>query len=164
MPTGWFIDANLLVLLIVGTTGRHLIAKHKRPRSFLESDYDRLIQRIARTVSPDAATEPATVGAVRVTPNTLTEASNLLAQHQEPERSQFFETLRILIENSTEIVVASVEASRTSAFPRLGLTDAALLEVVSPETPLLTVDLDLYHAVAKRDHRAAVNFRHLQPL
>lgn len=105
MPTGWFIDANLLVLLIVGTTGRHLIAKHKRLKSFLESDYDRLIHRIARTTSPDAATAPAEVGAVRVTPNTLTEASNLLAQHQEPERSQFFKTLRILIENSEETVV-----------------------------------------------------------
>lgn len=164
MPTGWFIDANLLVLLIVGTTGRHLIARHKRLKSSLESDYERLVQRLARTTSPGSATVAKTVGAVRVTPNTLTEASNLLAQHQEPERSQFFKTLRLLIENSTEVVVASVDASRTSAFPRLGLTDAALLDVVSPETPLLTVDLDLYHAAAKRDHRAAVNYRHLQPL
>ncbi len=164
MPTGWFIDANLLVLLIVGATGRHLIAKHKRLKSFQEDDYDGLVQQIAGTMSPGSATEPNTAGAVRVTPNTLTEASNLLAQHQEPERSQFFKTLRLLIENSTEIVVASADASRTTAFPRLGLTDAVLLEVVSPETPLLTVDLDLYHAVARRDHRAAVNFRHLRPL
>ena len=164
MPTGWFIDANLLVLLVVGTTGRHLIAKHKRLRSFLQDDYERLIQQIADTTSPDAVADPPAAGAVRVTPNTLTEASNLLAQHQEPERSLFFRTLRFLIENSTEVVVASADASRTSAFPRLGLTDAALLEVVSPETPLLTVDLDLYCEVAQRDHRAAVNFRHLQPL
>ena len=164
MPTGWFIDANLLVLLIVGATGRHLIPKHKRLRAFLEDDYDRLLQELARTKPPAATAEPTTVGAVRVTPNTLTEASNLLAQHDEPERSQFFRTLRILIENSTETVVASADASRSSAFPRLGLTDAALMEVVSPETPLLTVDLPLYLAVAERDHRAAVNFRHLQPL
>ena len=163
MPVGWFVDANLLVLLVVGATGRHLIAKHKRLKGFLESDYERLIQQLADSAEPDASTEPATVGAVRVTPNTLTEASNLLAQHEEPERSRLFETLRFLIENSKEVVVASVEAARTSVFVRLGLTDAALLEVVSPETPLLTVDLDLYHAVAKRDHRAAVNFRHLQP-
>ena len=54
--------------------------------------------------------------------------------------SQFFKMLRFLIENSTEVVVASADASRTSAFTRLGLTDAALLEVVSPETPLLTVE------------------------
>lgn len=164
MPTGWFIDANLLVLLIVGATGRHLIGKHKRLKSFMEGDYERLIQQIASATSPGSATKPTRVGAVRVTPNTLTEASNLLAQHQEPERSQFFKTLRLLIENSTEVVVASADASRATAFPRLGLTDAVLLEVVSPETPLLTVDLDLYHAAASRDHRAAVNFRHLQPL
>jgi len=163
VPTGWFIDANLLVLLVVGMTDRCLIAKHKRLKSFLEDDYERLVRQIARTAPPEASTEPA-AGAVRVTPNTLTEASNLLAQHQAPERSQFFETLRFLIENSTEVVVASADASRTSVFPRLGLTDAAFLEVASPRTPLLTVDLDLYHAAAKRDHRAAVNFRHLQPL
>ena len=54
VPTGWFVDANLLVLLIVGTTGRHLIAKHKRLKSFLVGDYERLIQRIARTTSSDA--------------------------------------------------------------------------------------------------------------
>lgn len=161
MPSGWFIDANLLVLLVVGATGRHLIARHKRLRSFLEEDYERLIDRIARTTSADRATEPTRVGAIRVTPNTLTEASNLLAQHQEPDRTRFFKTLGYLIENSKEVVVASADASRTPAFARLGLTDAALMEVVSPETPLLTVDLDLYHAVAKRDHRAAVNFRHL---
>jgi len=156
MPSGWFIDAHLLVLLIVGATSRHLIAKHKRLKSFRDSDYERLVQLIARNVSPGSGTEPTTVGVVRVTPNTLTEASNLLAQHQEPERTRFFRTLRLLIEDSTEVVVASADASSTSAFPRLGLTDAALLKVVSPETPLLTVDLDLYHA--------AVNFRHLQPL
>ena len=166
MPTGWFVDANLLVLLVVGTTGRHLIPKHKRLRAFLEGDYDRLIQQIAGAASPDANddAEPAAAGPVHVIPNTLTEASNLLAQHPEPERSRFFNTLRFLIENSKEVVVASAEASRAPVFARLGLTDAALMEVVSPETPLLTVDLDLYLAVAKRDHRAAVNFRHLQPL
>ena len=54
--------------------------------------------------------------------------------------------------------------AKASAFTRLGLTDAALLEVVSPETPLPTVDLDLYLEDATRDHRAAVNVRHLQPL
>ena len=38
---------------------------------------------------------------------------------------------------------ASSVASRHGEFPRLGLTDAALLEVVSADAPLLTVDLDL---------------------
>ncbi len=42
-PTGFFIDANLLLLLIVGSVGRDLIAKHRRLRRFTAEDFDRLI-------------------------------------------------------------------------------------------------------------------------
>ena len=112
-----FVDANLLVLLVVGETDRKLIAKHRRLREFDQDDYERLIRLVNH------------VDQILVTPNTLTEASNLLAQHGEPERSRFFEVLRILIEEHEEIVVASRDASRNAEFERLGLTDAALLEV-----------------------------------
>ncbi len=146
MPSALFIDANLIVLLVVGLAGRELIAKHRRTRMFTVEDFDRLI----RAVSP--------VAELRVTPNTLTEASNLLGQHGEPQRSRLLLTLRTLIERSPEIVVASVDAARRDAFPRLGLTDAALLEVVSADAPLLTVDLDLYIAALASGEVAAINF------
>ena len=149
MPaTRFLIDANLLVLFVVGRTGRQLIAKHRRLREFSVDDYNRLV-KIIRMVDQ-----------VVVTPNTLTETSNLLAQHHEPERSRFFDVLRYLIENSEEITVASVDASRSRVFRRLGLTDAAVLEVISADTPLLTVDLDLYVAALSKDSNAAVNFWH----
>ena len=57
-----------------------------------------------------------------------------------------------------------MDASRNASFKRLGLTDAVLLEVVSAETPLLTVDLDLYVAALAKAPNAAFNFRHLQGL
>lgn len=38
---------------------------------------------------------------------------------------------------------------------------SVLLEIVSAETPLLTVDLDLFVAASAKDPDAAVNFRHL---
>ena len=162
MPTGWFVDANLLVLFVVGITDKQLIGKHRRLKRFSAEDYERLIELIASvTVSGRPA---GWTGAVLVTPNTLTEASNLLAQHNDPERSRFMKTLRLLIEGSQEVVVKSVTASRSHVFTRLGLADAALLEVVSSETPLVTVDLPLYIAVAKKDYRAAVNFTHHQQL
>ena len=148
MPSALFIDANLIVLLVVGSVGRNLIARHRRTRTFAVEDYDRLIRAISL------------VGNVRVTPNTLTEASNLLGQHGEPQRSQLLVTLRALIEQSQEIVVASVDAVRHDAFPRLGLTDAALLEVVSADAPLLTVDLNLYVAALASGDEAAINFNH----
>ncbi len=67
--TGCFVDSNLLVLLIVGSVGKDLIEKHRRLRQFSVADYDTLADMISK------------VDRVFVTPNTLTEASNLLAQH-----------------------------------------------------------------------------------
>ncbi len=97
-----------------------------------------------------------------MTPNALTEASNLLSQHGEPERSHLLKALRRLIENTDEVIVASVQASRHPSFHRLGLTDAALLEIVSPEAPLLTVDLQLYVEALKGGKYRALNFNHIR--
>ena len=99
-----------------------------------------------------------------VTPNTLTETSNLLGLHGEPERSRFFEQLRLIIEGTEEIVVASATASSNNAFTRLGLTDAALLEVATEETPIITVDLDLYLTASSSNPGSAINFTHLRNL
>ena len=57
--------------------------------------------------------------------------------------------------------MASLDATRSSEFQRLGLTDAAVLETVSDLTPVLTVDHRLYIAASKKNSSAAVNFRHL---
>ena len=151
-PAGYFIDANLLVLLVVGSTDRDLIPKHRRLRRFSPGDYDLLIRFIAQ------------VDRVYVMPNTLTETSNLLAQHADPERSHFFDRLRFIIRESEEVVIASERASANSQFRRLGLTDAALLEAATEETPVLTVDLDLYLAALEKGAYTAVNFTHFQDL
>lgn len=149
-PARFFIDANLLLLLIVGSVGRDLVVKHRRlQEKFTVEDFDRLINLL----HPKQ---------VFVTPNTLTETSNLLAQHKEPERSHFFDKLRFIIQESKEVIVDSTIASRNNAFQRLGLTDAALLEVVTAETPLVTVDFDLYRAASAKGYETAVNFTHLQ--
>ena len=149
---GVFIDSNLLVLFTVGSVGRDLIAKHRRLREYTAEDYGILVDLLSR------------VDQVFVTPNTLTETSNLLAQHADPERSRFFEQLRYIIQESEEVMVASVEASDNSSFVRLGLTDAALLEVITAETPLVTVDLDLYLAAVESGDARALNFTHLRNL
>ena len=149
-PSGYFIDTNLFVLLVVGSVGRKLIEKHRRLRKYSAEDYEILINLLGR------------VQRVYVTPNTLTETSNLLGQHAEPERSRFFERLHFIIQESKEVVVASAVASSNSAFNRLGLTDAALLEAISTETPLVTVDLKLYLAATAAGQEVAINFTHLR--
>ena len=151
-PTGYFVDANLLVLLVVGTVGRDLIAKHRRLSGYTVEDYEVLVDLID------------SVGPVYVTANTLTETSNLLAQHKDPERSLLFDGLRHFIEESEEVIVSSIQAAGNRAFGRLGLTDAALLEVVTAERPLVTVDAALYVEAMKKGVNAAVNLMHLRNL
>ena len=151
-PAGYFVDSNLLVLLVVGNVGRHLIRRHKRLQALTVEDYDTLNDLLT------------TVEQVFVTPNTLTETSNLLAQHREPERSRFFEMLYHIIHTSQEVMVASSAASSNNAYSRLGLTDAALLEAVSARTPVVTVDIGLYLAALAQAPDTAVNFAHLRNL
>ena len=141
-----FIDSNLLVLLVVGSVDPGRITSHSRTRTFTPEDYKRLLSITRKLKS------------VFVMPNTLTEVSNLLKNKKDP---RFLKKLQILIENSKEIVVASEDASRRSEFVRLGLTDSALLEVISAERPLITVDLELYGAAMAKGKEAAINFTHL---
>ncbi len=149
---GFFVDSSLLLLLVVGRSGRDIIAKHKRLRQYTEEDYDILLGLLAG------------VDQVFVTPHTLAEASNLLAQHRDPERSRFFDQLQRLIHESKEIIISGTDASNHTAFKRLGLTDAALLNVVTKELPLLTVDLDLYMEAVRKEPKSAVNFTRFRKL
>ena len=149
--SGIFVDANLLVLLVVGLTDKNLISKHKRVRQRFDAGDFELLCRIVSQYPR-----------LLVTPNTLTEASNLLAQHREPQKSRILDKLAELITGSREIYVESGVASRNNTFNRLGLTDAALLEEISAERPLITVDVNLYYAGQRKDSSASVNFEHLR--
>ena len=141
-----FIDTNLLVLLVVGSVDRQLIGKHRRVRAFTQEDYGRLLQMTGA------------LNRLFVTPNILTEASNLLKNRKD---RRFLDRLRIFIKESEETVLASSKAARHSRFPKLGLTDAVLLEIVSEQRPLITVDHDLFRAaVSAKGVRAAFNFTH----
>ena len=145
-PAGYFIDTNLLLLYVVGREDRTIIAKHRRLDNYSTEDYSLLLQMLREA------------NQVFVTPNTLTETSNLLGQHGEPERSRLFHRLRSIIQESREIVVASAVASGNREFERLGLTDAALLEVATSDTPLVTVDFQLYLAGLAKGEDVVVNF------
>ena len=144
---GYFVDANLLILLVAGGVDPRIVAKHRRLNGFSTDDYDFLLVVLNE------------VSHIFVTPNTLTETSNLLRQHGEPERSLLMDRLAYLIEESDEVVVASAQAATNPYFRQLGLTDAALLDSISPQTPLLTVDRDLYVAALAKGENEAVNFR-----
>jgi hypothetical protein len=143
------IDTQLLVLFVVGSASPAYIAQHKRLGAYSEQDFDLLLDVVGQ------------YGEIVFTPNTLTEASNLLAQTHEPLRSKLFEVFRALIDEVHEDYVESRTASAGNVFLRLGLADAVLLVSDDVDQVLLTADLDLYLA-AVAAKRSAVNFNHLR--
>ena len=145
-----FIDANLLVLLVVGLADTRLIRKHKRLRAFNLDDFKVLVELVGG------------LARILVTPNTLTEVSNLLSQHREPQRSVIMDKLACLVTESEEIYIISAEACRNKQFRRLGLTDAALLDCISANRPLIAVDADLYRQAFLKGSRACLNFHHIR--
>lgn len=145
---GYVVDAGLLVLLIVGRVGTEFIEKHRRLKGFDA----RAFQLLTDLLVPSAK--------IFVTPNTLTEASDLLRQHADPERSWFVAEMRVLVEESDELAVASVDAVAAEEYMLLGLTDAAILQASSERIPVLTTDALLYGAALDRGQADAVNFTH----
>ena len=92
-PTRYVIDSNLLTLLVVGMEDTGMISRHRRLTEYRLEGYTILRGLIEN------------VREVLVTPNTLTEASNLLGQHREPERSRLLRRLKVLIQESREVRV-----------------------------------------------------------
>lgn len=145
--SGYFVDTNLLVLLIVGNVSHGHIPEHKRTKAYTVDDYHKLCSILGK------------VGQLFVTPSILTEVSNLLCRNKEMAtalrdfiHSPSVEEVRI----DSKVVVKRVE------FIRLGLTDCGLLEVVKPETPLLTVDFNLARAALKLDPNIVEYFTRLE--
>ncbi len=145
------LDSNLLLLLVVGLTSRRYIATHRRLQGYEEVDFD-LLKGLLDSV-----------GRVIVTPNTLTETSNLAGQIGEPARRQIYQQLRVIFRTFEERYVESSRAAEQSEFLRLGLADAAQLGVASEAHTLLTADLNLYLAAAARGFKA-VNFNHYREM
>jgi hypothetical protein len=141
------LDANLLVLLVVGMASPAYISRHKQLRAYNVRDFDRL-----RTVLSNASR-------IIVTPNTVTEASNLAGQISEPARTLVFTKLRALLGIAEEKYVASRQAAENITFLRLGITDAVVLDAMDVGSTLLSSDLGLCLEAA-RQGRTVVNFNH----
>ncbi|MCF6284740.1 MAG: hypothetical protein L3K26_06090 [Candidatus Hydrogenedentes bacterium] len=150
-PSSIAIDAGLLVLLVVGRVSPTQIGKHKRLRAFAIEDYDALLKVISRA------------NRVVLTPNTLTEASNLATQTAEPLRSKIRHVLRYVIEDTEEIYVTSHSSVARKEYSWLGLTDSVLLEVVDQNVALLTADSGL-HRQALLNGGESINFNHIRDL
>jgi hypothetical protein len=141
------LDANLIVLLVVGLADENAVPIHKRTRAYSVNDF-RLLKRVISEYRELAAL-----------PNALSEASNLLEFEGAGLPEKLFGRFSQFISSTREIYVPIVEASRRSEFRRLGLTDAAILETARSDVHILSADVSLYLAAIKAGYSAA-NFTH----
>lgn len=152
MSSSIIIDANMLLLLVVGSTHASYIGKHKRLKDvFTEDEFNMLIDLIKEYEN------------LVVTPNILTETSNLIGHISEPALSAIRLQLARFIQLSHEEYVESRKACRELSFIKLGLTDASLLDYLknNKTSTLLTVDLDLA-IQAEINELNVINFNHLR--
>ncbi|MBC6625722.1 PIN domain-containing protein [Pseudomonas sp.] len=144
------IDTNLLMLLVVGYYDKDFVFEHKRTNKFTPDDFDVL--------------EILIEGAdIVLTPNVLTEASNLLWQCSEPHKSLIRSKLAQIAHICDEQFIASSDVISCPEFMGLGLTDAGILELKKVSGLILTQDLDLHLAALARGLETE-NFTHYRNL
>jgi predicted nucleic acid-binding protein len=143
------LDANLVILLVVGNARRSFIKLHKKLTQYDDIDFD-ILRSILMKFSE-----------VVLSPNVLTETSNLSLYVREPIKSEVASELSRIILRIQEHVVPSRIAIARPEYRRLGLTDAVLLEIASAGATLLTDDQALY-AAAWKANLPALNFNHIR--
>ena len=111
------IDANALVLLIVGMIDENLVGKHKRTSIYSKQDYQELLLAIKDLHN------------LVVLPNVWTEVDNLLNRFSGNHKWSYITLVKSMLEQTTERYVASVTGGGSDYFISDGLTDALLIEL-----------------------------------
>jgi hypothetical protein len=143
------VDTNLMLLLAVGSTNRSYIAKHKRLQAYSAEDFDQLLAFVN--------------GFSRLIccPNIWSEVSNFVRYIAHPLSDEIAGTLTRLIERAEETYVSTRQAAARPEYRRLGISDAAMLQIAQSGGVLLTDDLPVYIAACSARYEA-VNFNHLR--
>ncbi len=141
------LDANLLVLYVVGLAAPEHISSHRRLAAYGahgKKAFNLLVYCLSE------------VSALLVTPNILTETSNLLGGRARDDgvALRILNTFRGLMNIAEERVVPSRVAASRPEFFRLGLADAVTIALLDHDVFLLTEDARLYDATLRAGHRA----------
>ena len=143
------VDANLLLLLVVGAADRRYIAAHRRLKGYGADDYD-VVEKIVSDFEE-----------IVTCPNVLTEVSNFALRIDEPARTAIRWAMRQFVEATTELIVPSRTGVARSEFLYLGLTDVVLLQAqmdyAAVDLTLLTADERLA-AEASALGQAVINY------
>jgi len=146
---GVFVDTNILLLYFVGSFDRMMVSRFKRTRQFDGDDFDLLVSLLGHFET------------IVTTPNVLSEVNSLSGQIGEPARTRYFGEFSRRIVTLDEHYVASSDAAQTPHFPRLGLTDAAIM-LLSKGSYLVLTDDYVLHGFLEHQGVDVLNFNDLR--
>jgi hypothetical protein len=143
------IDANLLLLLVVGKADVSLINKHSRLSSYKKAHFDFLINFLFQFEK------------YIITPHSLTEMWNLIGERQRGRDDDFdriFLAAKHFVGNVIEIYNPSITLMKNPKVAWLGLSDVAQIEAaVANRATLVSSDGPLCHE-ARLQNVTAINF------
>lgn len=142
------LDSNLLLLLLVGSYNRSLIASFKRVGSFSLRDYE-LLERIVAGFRDLVAT-----------PHILTEVSNLANSLPVPLKEFWFDHFALRIARIDERYIPAKELVTLPEFSIFGITDTALA-LLAKGTLLVTAD-DRLCSHLQRRQLLAISFNQMR--
>jgi hypothetical protein len=129
---GAVLDANLLLLYIVGKYSKKLIANFKRTVSYSEEDFE-IVNRFVAWFNNSIAT----------TPNILTEVSNLSGQLGGGRENPYFEEFKRQVVLIDEKYIKSSKACENIHLGKYGLTDIGIIMASKGNYLVFTDDFKL---------------------
>jgi hypothetical protein len=144
------LDTNLLLLLLIGSFDRERIVRFKRTASFSEFQFDQLVAFLRGFAG------------VITTPHILTEISTLANSLPEHLRRPWGDHLARAASPFIEVFEESNKLMQGEAFPRFGLTDAAI-HSLSATTLILTDDFRL-SGYLRAQQLPVLNFREISAM
>lgn len=144
------LDCNVFLLLVIGSLDKMHISQFKRTQIFTEEDYDSLIKLINGSQ-------------ILLTPNVITEASNLLESYTYAKEKFGLSLLKNITISIPEVYEKSKALTENDAFMRFGLSDSSIENMCKVGAIAITVDLPLYGYLLGKNYKA-INFNHVRSL
>jgi rRNA-processing protein FCF1 len=148
---GVLLDANLLLVYLIGMFDPERLNKFKRTAAFAVDDFYLLSQLVHF------------LGRIVTTPNILTEVNSFSNKLSGAVKKAYYAEFARRIVLMEEHYIASEQVSSSASFERLGLTDLVIETLARDRYLVLTEDLKLTHHLHSLGI-AAINFNHVRDL
>lgn len=148
---GLLLDANILLLLLIGRCDRSLISRFKRTRIFTADDFDLLasfVDWFDRIVT---------------TPCVLAEVNGMANQLTQESKTEVYSAFAIEFGFLDETHQPSAQVAAHQRFPSIGLTDAGILMLAKDRYLVVTDDFRLSQ-VLEHEGIDVINFNHIRDM